>query len=121
MRSYILFLSVLLTFFAQSQNKIQERINQLVKNPNTENATVVFLAIDLESGDTLGKWNHKSSLPYASNAKLFSTYTALELLGANYQPKTRFYIDGNLTSDGVLNGNLWIRGGGDWAHGACRV
>lgn len=118
MRSYILFLSVLLTFFAQSQNKIQERINQLVKNPNTENATVVFLALDLDSGDTLGKWNHKSSLPYASNAKLFSTYTALELLGANYQPKTRFYIDGNLSAEGVLNGNLWIRGGGDISLGS---
>jgi len=118
MRSYILFLSVLLTFFAQTQNKIQDKVNQLVKNPNNENATIVFFAIDLDSGDTLGKWNHKSSLPYASNAKLFSTYTALELLGGNYQPKTRFYLEGDLNSEGVLNGNLWIRGGGDISLGS---
>jgi D-alanyl-D-alanine carboxypeptidase/D-alanyl-D-alanine-endopeptidase (penicillin-binding protein 4) len=118
MRSYILFLSVLLTFFAHAQNKIQDKVDQLVNNPNTENATVVFLAIDLETGDTLGKWNHKSSLPYASNAKLFSTYTALELLGEKYQPKTRFYMEGNLSPEGILNGNLWIRGGGDISLGS---
>ncbi|MFM7667373.1 MAG: D-alanyl-D-alanine carboxypeptidase/D-alanyl-D-alanine-endopeptidase [Bacteroidota bacterium] len=118
MRSYILFVSVLLTFFAQTQNKIQDKVNQLVKNPNNENATVVFLAIDLDSGDTLGKWNHKSSLPYASNTKLFSTYTALELLGENYRPRMRFYVEGDLNSEGVLNGNLWIRGGGDISLGS---
>lgn len=118
MQRYILFLCVLLTFFAQAQNKIQDRVSQLVKNPKNENATVVFLAIDLDTGDTLGSWNHKLSLPYASNAKLFSTYTALELLGGNYQAKTRFYIDGDLNPDGVLNGNLWIRGGGDISLGS---
>lgn len=118
MRSYTLFLSLLLHFFFYSQNKIQDRVNQLVKNINTENATVIFLAIDLDSGDTLGKWNHKTSLPYASNAKLFSTYTALELLGENYRPRMRFYVEGDLSPEGVLNGNLWIRGGGDISLGS---
>jgi len=118
MRSYIIFATILLTFYAQSQNKVQEKLNQLVKNPQLENATIAFFAIDLESGDTLAKWNHKTSQAAASNAKLFSTYTALELLGNDYRPKTRFYVDGRIDTSGVLNGNLWIRGGCDISLGS---
>ena len=44
--------------------------------------------------------------------KLVTTYAALELLGPNHQWKTEFYADGPLV-DGVLNGNLYLKGGGD--------
>jgi len=118
MRSYVIIATILLTYCARSQNKVEEKLNQLVKNQQLENATVAFLAVDLESGDTIAKWNHKTSQAAASNAKLFSTYTALELLGSDYQPKTRFYIDGNIDSLGALNGNLWIRGGCDISLGS---
>ena len=49
--------------------------------------------------------------------KLFSTATAFQVLGKDYAPKTRIYIDGTLTN-GVVNGNLWIRGGGDVSIGS---
>ena len=71
MRSYILIATILFISYAYSQNKVEEKLNQLVKNQNLENATVAFLAIDLESGDTVAKWNHKTSQAAASNAKLF--------------------------------------------------
>jgi D-alanyl-D-alanine carboxypeptidase/D-alanyl-D-alanine-endopeptidase (penicillin-binding protein 4) len=118
MRRYVIFTAILFTFCAHSQNKVQDKLNQLVKNSQLENATVAFFAIDLETNDTIAKWNHKTSQAAASNAKLFSTYTALELLGAEYKPKTRFYIDGKIDSMGVLNGNLWIRGGCDMSLGS---
>jgi D-alanyl-D-alanine carboxypeptidase/D-alanyl-D-alanine-endopeptidase (penicillin-binding protein 4) len=37
----------------------------------------------------------------------------LELLGADFRFQTRLEVDGKVTADGVLNGNLYIRGGGD--------
>lgn len=48
----------------------------------------------------------------ASVMKLVTTYAALDLLGADYTWKTRFYADGPV-SNGVLQGNLYVRGGGD--------
>jgi D-alanyl-D-alanine carboxypeptidase/D-alanyl-D-alanine-endopeptidase (penicillin-binding protein 4) len=48
----------------------------------------------------------------ASVMKLVTTYAALDLLGADYTWNTRFYADGPV-SNGVLQGNLYVRGGGD--------
>ena len=118
MRSYVFFVIVILTNYVLGQNKIQEKLEQLVKNPQLENATLTFFAVDLDSKDTLAKWNHKTSQASASNAKLFSTFTALEMLGPNYQAKTRIYIDGTISADSILKGDLWVRGGGDISLGS---
>ena len=48
----------------------------------------------------------------ASVMKLVTTYAGLDLLGADYTWATRFYAEGAL-ANGVLDGNLHIRGGGD--------
>ena len=48
----------------------------------------------------------------ASSIKIITTYAGLELLGPTYTWQTSFYLDGTLT-DGTLNGNLIMQGGGD--------
>lgn len=48
----------------------------------------------------------------ASTMKLVTTYAALELLGPTFQWKTEFFTDGTV-QDGILNGNLYLKGGGD--------
>ncbi|BBP05813.1 D-alanyl-D-alanine carboxypeptidase [Sulfuriferula plumbiphila] len=48
----------------------------------------------------------------ASTMKLVTSYAALELLGPAYTWKTELYTDGSLV-DGVLTGNLYIKGYGD--------
>ncbi|GAB3393448.1 D-alanyl-D-alanine carboxypeptidase/D-alanyl-D-alanine-endopeptidase [Azotobacter armeniacus] len=48
----------------------------------------------------------------ASTMKLVTTYAALELLGPTHKWRTEFYADGPLR-DGVLDGNLYLKGGGD--------
>ncbi|BCK86391.1 D-alanyl-D-alanine carboxypeptidase DacC [Sideroxyarcus emersonii] len=48
----------------------------------------------------------------ASTMKLLTTFAALDLLGPAYTWKTEAYIDGEL-KDGVLNGNLILKGYGD--------
>jgi serine-type D-Ala-D-Ala carboxypeptidase/endopeptidase (penicillin-binding protein 4) len=54
----------------------------------------------------------RKALNPASTMKLVTTFAALELLGPDYRWKTTAYLDGTLT-DGVLKGNLVIKGGGD--------
>ena len=56
--------------------------------------------------------NAGASMNPASTMKLFTTFAALELLGPAYHWKTEAYADGVLR-DGVLQGNLVLKGQGD--------
>ena len=53
-----------------------------------------------------------ASVNPASVMKLVTTYAALDTLGADFTWKNRVYIDGSL-DNGVLTGNLIVRGSGD--------
>lgn len=57
---------------------------------------------------------HRADVPVnpASVMKLVTTYAALDLLGPDFTWNTRFYTDGTIRQ-GVLHGNLYVRGGGD--------
>jgi D-alanyl-D-alanine carboxypeptidase/D-alanyl-D-alanine-endopeptidase (penicillin-binding protein 4) len=48
----------------------------------------------------------------ASTLKVVTTYAALEGLGPAYKWKTRIYLE-SMDRDGLVPGDLWIRGGGD--------
>ena len=56
--------------------------------------------------------NGQQAMNPASTMKLLTTYAALELLGPAYSWKTEAYLDGKL-ENGVLQGNLVIKGQGD--------
>jgi D-alanyl-D-alanine carboxypeptidase/D-alanyl-D-alanine-endopeptidase (penicillin-binding protein 4) len=49
----------------------------------------------------------------ASLMKLLTTQVALDQLGPGFTWKTAFYKEGELKGDGVLEGNVYIKGGGD--------
>jgi D-alanyl-D-alanine carboxypeptidase/D-alanyl-D-alanine-endopeptidase (penicillin-binding protein 4) len=57
-------------------------------------------------------WRTQVPVNPASIMKLVTTYAALDLLGAAYSWTTPVYVDGTV-SNGVLNGNLYIKGQGD--------
>ncbi len=96
-----------------AQQAVQQAIDGFVSNSQFANASISFCAVDTETGEQLAAFDAQRSLPTASTAKLFATASALELAGPTYRPQTRFYLDGMLTTDSVLEGNLIIRGGGD--------
>lgn len=101
-----------------AQNSVQKALNTFITLPEFNHSGISFYAIDLGTGEKIAEHNPKLALPSASTAKLFSTASALELLGPNYRPETRLYIDGKIDTDGTLNGNIWIRGGGDVTLGS---
>ena len=96
-----------------SQNNIQTAVNQFAADNELRHGSISFAVVDLSTGELVSSVNKDLSIPTASTAKLFSTATALELLGPNYTPKTRIYYDGIIDSTGTLKGNIWIKGGGD--------
>ncbi len=103
----------LTTSFVFGQTPVQNALTNFANSPEFANASISFYAIDLSSGEKIAEYNPFNSLPPASTVKLFSTATSIEVLGPKFRPSTRLYIDGKIDSQGILQGNLWIRGGGD--------
>lgn len=81
--------------------------------PQIENASLGIKVINLETGKTLFALNSDRSLVPASNMKLLTTGAALEVLGKDYRFKTTLAYEGKIGSDGTLDGNIYIIGGGD--------
>lgn len=109
--------TVSLSFSLLSQS-VYSTFQSFKKDSELKNASIGFMAVDIESGDTILINNPNVSLPSASTAKLFSTASAIELLGPNYQPKTKIFIDGTISSEGILTGDIIIQGGGDASLGS---
>lgn len=74
--------------------------------------TGTFTQTQSESPAPLIKHRIDAVLNPASVMKLFTTYAALDQLGADFTWKNRVYIDGTLEG-GILQGNLILRGSGD--------
>jgi len=85
----------------------------------TRNANVGVLVVDVRTGKTIDAYRAENLLPTASTMKVVSTCSALELLGADYRWSTSFETDGRII-DGVLKGNLYVRGTGDPTLGSSR-
>ncbi|MBB2495842.1 D-alanyl-D-alanine carboxypeptidase/D-alanyl-D-alanine endopeptidase [Aquipseudomonas ullengensis] len=88
------------------------KVQQALKANKISSNSLSVVAIPLTGPGTSLVYNADVSVNPASTMKLVTTYAALELLGPTYQWQTEFYADGPL-KNGVLNGNLYLKGGGD--------
>lgn len=79
---------------------------------NLQNNALSLVEVPLNGPGVPTVFNADVSVNPASTMKLVTSYAALEMLGPTYQWKTEFYTDGNL-SGGILNGNIYLKGGGD--------
>ncbi|HWL26068.1 MAG TPA: D-alanyl-D-alanine carboxypeptidase, partial [Ureibacillus sp.] len=91
----------------QSINKIQWAVDEIL---GKEHVTVTIR--NRENGDVVYDFRGQHPMRPASNMKLVSGAAALEILGESYRFKTEILVDGNV-ENGVLHGNLYIKGGGD--------
>ena len=96
-------------------------IDQFVNDKLMSSANISILVNDLSTGKTVGSFRSKNAATTASTMKVITTATALELFGANYKFETRLETDGTLSKDSILNGNLYIRAGGDPTLGSNKV
>ena len=75
------------------------------------------LVVDATTGKTLFSWKPAAPRILASNTKLFTTATALHRFGVDGTFSTDVLADTQINPEGVLPGDLWLRGGGDPAFG----
>ena len=113
--SVILILFVTSTSFSKDKvsDKLkifQARIDSIVA---TVNCSVSIQIASASKYDLLYSYKPEAKMIPASITKVITSTTALSLLSVNYQFKTVIYTDDNNLGDGVINGNLYIKGYGD--------
>jgi len=125
--SATLFLSFLFFLSLSSQNTIlkdqdhdiNKALSTLISYKENKTASIAFLAIDINSGETLAELNSFTSLKPASTQKLLTTAAALEILGSDYRFETRIEYSGTIDSlSKTLHGDIYITGSGDPSLGS---
>ena len=94
-------------------NHLKEDVFEFSKDASLKNAAWGISVIDIEAGTELVGYNSSMSLIPASTMKVVTTATVLSLLGPEFRFTTFLEISGQIDANGILNGNLFIRGGGD--------
>jgi D-alanyl-D-alanine carboxypeptidase/D-alanyl-D-alanine-endopeptidase (penicillin-binding protein 4) len=110
----VLVLAALLAFPAGAWASLSSSLKRQMRAAGPYSGALV---VDASTGKTLFAW--KSGVPrvLASNTKLFTTATALARFGVDGTLSTEVLSDSAVNADGVLPGDLWLRGGGDPAFG----
>ena len=90
----------------------QRYIDNLSRSEDLGTAILEVLAVNA-AGDTLAERGCAGKMVPASNMKLITTGTALHSLGSDYRYGTRIGYTGKVREDGILEGDVYIMGGGD--------
>lgn len=118
MKLFTLFLLLNISLF--SQNNLLNQIDKFASSEELKNAQWSIAAKYIDSNEKIVAYNSGKSLSPASGLKLFTTAAALDLLGGDFKFQTELYINGTITN-GVLNGDIIIKGGGDPTLGSNKV
>lgn len=94
------------------QDNIKTEINSVL-NKLPAGTRLGILIYNPLTRDTVYAKHHTESMIPASNTKLFTTATALEIMGGNYTLSTQILSDDSDLTDGKIDGNIYIKGMGN--------
>ncbi|MBC3872119.1 D-alanyl-D-alanine carboxypeptidase/D-alanyl-D-alanine endopeptidase [Undibacterium flavidum] len=110
--SVLVAINACLVMTANAQNTLPPSVENLLKKAGLKNQQMQLLILPANSGVPLLNYQAENSVSPASTLKLLTTFIALDELGPNFRWKTQIYTDSTF-KDGILNGKLYIKGGGD--------
>ena len=108
----LLSLTAMLTAAAAPEPALPVPVQSALNYRQLPHDTLSIYIADLESGDTVLRWNDDTPRNPGSTIKLLTTLVALDVLGPTYTWQTDIYALGDV-ADGKLDGDLLIRGHGD--------
>lgn len=108
---------VLASLTLAAQQSFESKLSDILDRPEYKNASVGLQVARLETGEIIHSYQANTLFAPASTMKLISSATALEMLGADYRFKTVVGYSGKV-KNGVLKGDLLVRGGADPALGS---
>lgn len=92
--------------------RLSRRLRRLLDDPALDRAHVGLKVVVAETGEVLFEQAAAKRFTAASTVKLVTAAAALDRLGADHRWRTRLVPDGPV-EEGVLQGDLWVVGGGD--------
>ncbi|MDR0370493.1 MAG: D-alanyl-D-alanine carboxypeptidase/D-alanyl-D-alanine-endopeptidase [Prevotellaceae bacterium] len=90
-------------------------------NALLQHANISLMVKDATGNAVVCRHGERNSMIPASTMKIVTTATALEILGGDFRFATAVEIDGNITREGVLEGNLIVKGAGDPTLGSDKI
>lgn len=110
--TFFLIIFSLNSVLAEAPEKIIKEIDDLISEipAGTKMAIMIYNPL---TQDTLVSINHTESMIPASNTKLFTTATALELMGGDHLFSTKILADDDDLSDNTIDGNIYLKGFGN--------
>jgi D-alanyl-D-alanine carboxypeptidase/D-alanyl-D-alanine-endopeptidase (penicillin-binding protein 4) len=97
---------------AQVSDTLSQAISRILDDSMFSHDFLGVMVVSLPDGALLYERNSSKLFHPASNLKLFTTATALNLLDPGFQCTTRVFASGPVV-DGLLQGDLTVRGSGD--------
>lgn len=97
-------------------SSLQDRLNRIVSEVEKTGASLGVMVKSLDrEGDQAVLFAHDADKLFtpASNTKILTVLTALQRLGGDFRYQTEISYTGELHHDGVLSGDLVIKGFGD--------
>lgn len=104
---------------ARAPDTLGEKIEAILEGEHARTAFWGVYVQDLDAGRLLYSRNEDKTFMPASNQKLLTTATALDVLGSAYRYQTTLHLDGEIQG-GVLRGDLILEGSGDPTFGSGR-
>lgn len=98
---------------AKSISALAEEIDNILAKNKLQKSNFGISIYSIDRKKSVYTKNAEQPLTPASTTKLFTTYTALYLMGPNYPIKTQIFAKGKKAPGGIINGDLYIQGHGD--------
>ncbi len=122
MKRLVIISFLFLCAYADAQplkQKLTTAFNRLQADAQCSYASVSLTVLDAKTGEQVFAGNPKMGLSPGSTLKTVTTITAFNVLGSDFKYQTQFGYKGIIT-DGTLNGDIIIKGGGDPTLGSSR-
>lgn len=96
-----------------SANQLPAEIRQMLEKHRLLESDVSIWVQNVKQSQPIVDYNGEKSLHPASVMKVLTTAAGLIKMGADYQWQTQFYVDRMPDANGIVQGNLYVKGGGD--------
>ncbi len=105
----------------ESRSGFERAFSIFSEDPHLRNAQWAFYLSDVTRDVPLAMHNSEKAIVPASTQKLVTSISALFMLGPGYTYHTDLQHDGSIEPEGILHGNLFIKGSGDPSLGSAAM